>query len=258
MHLVGLRHPGVDVGGLRGRQHDRRGQRHGHAARAADQLVEHHLLDLQVVLGGDLLGNHEVVAGLGLARVGDGGSADLEVALGRGQLLGHGHLLRAHQGQAVLAGEHVEVGLAHAHDEVLLGDGEHRLRHFGLALALLVGGPVGGAVQRLRGVDAHVLRGEVARGAAAAAGAGQGVDVQVAAVHARGEPDGRQDAGLGLRGARQVGLVLGPRALVGGVEAARGIVEFVQCLALGRQCEQARNGACEGCGKRQKPGPGRH
>jgi hypothetical protein len=155
--------------GTGGGQHHRRGQRQRRAAGAPDQLVERDLLDLQVVLGRDLLRDHQVVAGLRLARVGDGGGADFEVALGEGELLGHRGLLRAHQRQRVLLGQHVEVALAHAHDQVLLGRGEHGLRDFGLALALLVGGPGGGPVERLRGVDADALRVEVARAPSPAA-----------------------------------------------------------------------------------------
>src|SRR3546814_15118441 len=60
----------------------------------------------------------------------------------------------------------LEVRLAHAHHEILIGDGEHRLRDVDLALALLVGGPVRGPVERLRRVDADALGVEAARGVA--------------------------------------------------------------------------------------------
>ena len=98
---------------------DRRRQRLGLARRACRPAVERELLDAQVVLGRDFLRDHQVVAGLRLARVGDGGGADLEVALGRGQLLGHRGLLRLHEGQRVLRRQHVEVSLADADDQVL-------------------------------------------------------------------------------------------------------------------------------------------
>ena len=98
-------------------------QRQAHAHRlgigGADLLVEQALLDGQVVLGRDFLGNHQVKACLRFAGVGDGGSAHFKIALGRRQLLSHGCFLGAHKGQAVTGGKHVEVGGAHAHHQVL-------------------------------------------------------------------------------------------------------------------------------------------
>src|SRR5438128_1727396 len=82
-----------------------------------------------------------VVGGLGFVGVGDGLGADLEVALGRGQLLGGRGLLGARRFQRVLGRQHVEVGLGHARDQVLLGLGELGLRDGLLQLALLVGFP---------------------------------------------------------------------------------------------------------------------
>ena len=74
----------------------------------------------QVVFGCNFLRNHQVVAGLGFARVGHGGGAHLEVALGRGQLFRHCGFLGLHEGQRVLRGQHIKVGLAHAHQQVLV------------------------------------------------------------------------------------------------------------------------------------------
>ena len=74
----------------------------GAHAGAADQLVERDALGAQVVVGGDLLRGGEVEARLRLARVGDGRGADLEIALGRGELLGDGGLAGARGGQRVL------------------------------------------------------------------------------------------------------------------------------------------------------------
>ena len=91
----------------------------------------------QVVLGGDLLRQHQVEARLRLARVGDGGGADLEVALGRGQLLGRSPpCARASKAERVLRGQHVEVGLRHADDQVLAGGRQLVFGQVALALAL--------------------------------------------------------------------------------------------------------------------------
>ena len=121
-------------------------------------MVERNLLDAQVVVGGDLLGHHEVVLGLRIARVGDGCGADFKVALGRCQLFGHRRLLRLDEGQVVLRRQHIEVGLADAHDQVLVGAGQLGLGQVHLLDALLVAGPVGGTVQRLRCAQRAVLR----------------------------------------------------------------------------------------------------
>jgi hypothetical protein len=91
------------------------------------------------LLGGNFLRQHQVEAGLRLARVGDGGGADLEVALGGGQLLGHGGLLGLHEGQRVLRGQHIEIGLRGAHDQVLLGRVQLGLGDVDRQLGLLVG-----------------------------------------------------------------------------------------------------------------------
>jgi hypothetical protein len=59
-------------------------------------------------------------AGLGFALVGDGGGADVEIALGEFQLLRRA-FWACTVVSAVLGGQHVEVGLADAHDQVLCG-----------------------------------------------------------------------------------------------------------------------------------------
>jgi hypothetical protein len=187
------------------------------------QRVERQPLDAQVVVGGDLLRHHEVVAGLRLAGVGDGGGADLEVALGRRQLLAHGLLLRLHEGQRVLRRQHVEVGLADADDQVLRGGGQLRLRQVDLQPALLVGGPVGRPVQRLRGRDGGAL------GAEGTVGDGR-VDVQRGPAGCRRQVGLRQDAGGGLVGAREVGVVLRLGRLPRGVVGARRFVQLLQAL----------------------------
>ena len=255
VHVFGLQDPCVDVGRQRRRQHDRRSQRRRRAARSPDQLVEHDLLHLQVVLGSDLLRDDQVVAGLRFARVGDGRGADFEVALGRCELLGDGHLLRPHQRQAVLAGQHVEIRLAHAHDQVLIGGGEHGLRDIGLPQALFVGGPVGRPVDRLRCVDANVLRVVVASHRALRAG--QHVDAEIGAACPCRQPHRRQDAGLGLCRARQAGVVLRTCTLVGCVVAACGVEKLDQALAVCRRYDRGKE-RCERGRKWEKPGPEGH
>ena len=118
----------------RDRRRRRQRDRHGELARldvaAADQLIERDPLGDEVVVGGDLLRRRQVEARLRFARVGDGRRADLEVALGRRQLLGDRRLVGARRLQRVLGAEDVEVGLADAQHQVLLGGvevGERRL-----------------------------------------------------------------------------------------------------------------------------------
>ena len=118
----------------RDRRRRRQRDRHGELARldvaAADQLIEGDPLGDEVVVGGDLLRRRQVEARLRFARVGDGRRADLEVALGRRQLLGDRRLVGARRLQRVLGAEDVEVRLADAQHQVLLGGvevGERRL-----------------------------------------------------------------------------------------------------------------------------------
>jgi hypothetical protein len=106
------------------------------------QHVQRHALDAQIVFSGNFLGDHQVVAGLGFAGVGDGGRAHFKIAFGRGQLLIDSDFLRLDKGQAVLAGQHVKVGLAQAHHQVLFGDGQNSIGLLALALALHIGGHV--------------------------------------------------------------------------------------------------------------------
>ena len=154
----GLQHPGVDICRLDRAQHRRRGQAARLRALFADQLVERNFFHAQVVLGGNFLRQHQVVAGLGFTGVGDGGGANFKVALGRGQLLGHSRLLGFYKGQAVLRGQRVKVGLAGTHNQVLLGGVKQRARQVHLFFALVVSGPVARAVQRLRSADRAALR----------------------------------------------------------------------------------------------------
>jgi hypothetical protein len=119
--VLRLLHPGVDVGGQQFGQGARNGQRLGVGIGLADQLVQCQFLDVQIVIGRDFLRDHKVIAGLRFARVGDGGRANLEIALGRRQLLGHRRFLGPHEGQAVLRAQHVEISLADANNQVLFG-----------------------------------------------------------------------------------------------------------------------------------------
>ena len=95
-------------------------------------------------------------------RVGDGGGADLEIALGLRQLFGNGGLLRLDGGQGVLRGQHVEVGLCRAHDQVLRGLAELRLGLRDLELGLLVLRPILHAEQGLRECHRPAVAVEVA------------------------------------------------------------------------------------------------
>jgi hypothetical protein len=116
-------------------------------------------------------GGGQVEAGLRFARVGDGGGADLEIALGRGQLLGDTALLKRLGAQRVLRGQHVEIGLRHAHDQVLLGGFEVGLGHVQRPPGLLQRGAVAAVEQRVPALHAD-------RGIAVAdAGTGDGVDL---------------------------------------------------------------------------------
>ena len=115
----------------------------------ASQLVKGNFLDAEVVLGGNLLGRSKVKPGLGLARVGDGGSADFKVAFGRRQLFAYSRFLGLDKGQAVLCGQHVKVSLADTHDQILIGSGQLGLGEIDLFETLLVTRPVAWPVQRL-------------------------------------------------------------------------------------------------------------
>ena len=103
---------------------------------AADQRSSASCFDAQVVLGRDLLRQHEVVARLRLARVGDGGRCrPRSCAWPRRAARRSPSSARARR-QRVLRRQHVEVGLADADDQVLLGGVELRLRRGRPALAL--------------------------------------------------------------------------------------------------------------------------
>lgn len=105
----------------------RRGQLHpgrqfGQRARGrADDLGQFLAAHVQVVLQAQFLRHHQVVARLRFVGVGDGGVAQLEIALGRLQLAGHGGLLGLGRGQGVLGVQHVEIGVGHAQQQVLVG-----------------------------------------------------------------------------------------------------------------------------------------
>jgi hypothetical protein len=240
--LLGVLNPGRHIGGAEGRQGHRSGQWLGHGIDLAHQGVQRDLLDAQVVFGSNFLRNHQVKAGLGFAAVGDGGSAHLEVALGRCQLLGHGRFLCAHKRQRVLGGEHIKVGLAQADDEVLRGCAELRLGLRQLPLGLVERGPVGRAEQRLgrAGRDVLVAKGPVHHRVAV---------VKQGARHAGAQIGRRQQSGACLLGPCAVGVVLGLGRLPGGVVGPRQFVKVDQALGLGLNGESAGERGSEG----QKP-----
>ena len=192
--VFGLLHPRGDAGGLQRGQLHRLGQGLGLQRAFAYQLLQRQAFDLQVVGCGNLLRIHQIMAGLGLAGVGDGGGANIEVALGKFQLFLHGALLGLHGGQRVLGGQHIKVALAHAHQQVLRGGVQLGAGQLHIALALAVGDGVGRAEQRLAGLDGRALL----VGAVQHAG---DVGVHLGA--------GVVGAGLGAYAGQQAGLGLG-------------------------------------------------
>ena len=167
---LGLLDPDVHVARLQCWQLQGECQREWLCVVLANQLVERNFLHTQIVLGCNLLGNHQVVPGLRFAGIGDGGGANLKVAFGRRELLGHRGLLGFYKGQAVLRGQHVKVALANTHDQVLIGALQLGLGQIKLLDALLVAGPVGRAVKWLRRADGGALRSEGAVAAGAQIG----------------------------------------------------------------------------------------
>ncbi len=224
----GLFHPGIHVGGLR----------HGHPGLVVqesefgrlpvDELFQGPLFHIQIVLGGDFLGSGEVVAGLGLMGIGDGGGPHLETLPGLGQLFGEGLLLGLGGGQGVLGLEHVEIGRCHPQQQILLRQLELLVALEGLELGLLV------ALQILLPVEGlDQGQGETVGGVAVAAQAAVGVGI--AGVGA--QTQGGQQAGLALgylflagvpggTGGRQLGVVFPSQlvdvAQIGGIRQAGG------------------------------------
>ena len=125
------------------------GQTLGFGIAHAHSQIQGQAFDAQVVFCGNFLGRAQVKTGLRIAHARDGGGAHFKVAFGRGQLFLHRLLLGLHGGQAVLAGEHVKVGLRDAHQQVLLGCFVLGCGLFKQATALFVGGPSCWAVDRL-------------------------------------------------------------------------------------------------------------
>ena len=198
--------------GLRQRARRGRGQ--------AGDLLQREAGHAPFVFGGDFLRVGQVEPGLRLAAVGDGGVAHFKVLARRFQLLAHGGLEGARQLQAVVRGQHVEIRLRQARDQ-LLGGGLPL--HFGqrhLALALRGGDAVGRAVQRLAGVEVETALGETA-----GVVDGAQVHIQMRARNVAAQPRLRQQprARLPRPGARRLQLRLG--GLQGGVVLARGIVQ---------------------------------
>jgi hypothetical protein len=151
--LVGLLDPCAHVGGLRRAQNHRAAHTGELSHRLAHDLFERADLDFHVVLAHQLLRHDQVVARLRIARVGDGGRAHDEVALGLLELPGHRRLLRQDGAQVRAREQHVEVALRHPRNELLGGHRKLGLGLFDLHPRLLVGGVVLRPVQRL--VDLH-------------------------------------------------------------------------------------------------------
>ena len=124
--LVRLLHPGIDVSGQQCGQSQRQGHGFGHDVGFSDGLVKGQAFYQQVIFGRQLLGNHQVVTCLRFAGVGDGGGADFKIAFGGSQLFGHRRFLCQYKGQAVSRRQHIKVGLADAHHQVLVSSGKLR------------------------------------------------------------------------------------------------------------------------------------
>ena len=221
----GLRHPLLDIGRHDRRQRHRYSQRLGLHALAADQLVQRQALDVEVVLGRQLLRHRQVKACLRLAGVGDGLRADFEVALGRGELLGNRLLGGAHRLQRVGRGQHVEIGLRQPHDQVLLGAHQLGVGDLDGALGLgnrLVIGPVeqrrhGGHTGRGGGAES-VQRAGVGRLTGGACGVDDGVERRPLQ---RPGLLGPENCRFSLQAGRLVDRVIVPRRVVQGLQALR-------------------------------------
>ena len=139
-----LRHHSWQVGG----QAQGFGLRAGHASNG----IERQLFHPHIVFGGNFLRNDQVKPGLRLTRVSDGGRADFKISFGRGQLLRYSRFLGLYKRQGVLRRQRVEVGLAGAYQQVLLGGVKHRFGRINLLEALLISSPVRGPIERLIGI----------------------------------------------------------------------------------------------------------
>ena len=155
--LVGLVNPRRHVRRLRRAQVHRRGQLREPAHRLAHDLFECARLDLHIVLAHQLLRHDQVVARLRIARVGDGGRAHDEVALGLLELARHRRLLRQRRAQVHARQQHVKVPLRHPRHEVLRGRRQLRLGLLDLHFGLLVDRIVLRPVQRLVDPDPVVV-----------------------------------------------------------------------------------------------------
>ena len=147
--LLGCRDPIVDVVGPGKGQGELLLQRRQPLGQLVDELLQRLAFDLPIVLVDDFLRHRLVIAGLCFIGVRDGRRADLEISLGLGQLFADGGLLRLRHGDVVFRQQHIEVGLRHAQNQILLRGRELRLALQHLLLGLIVGRPVLRPVQRL-------------------------------------------------------------------------------------------------------------
>ena len=224
---LGLLYPEADVVGLHRVQQYRCAHWFGLRAALAHQLVQRQRLDAQVVVGGQFLGHGQVVAGLGVTGVHNGGGADLEVAFGRGQLFGHGGLQAAHIGQAVGGGQHIEEGLTDPHDQVLLGGQQLVLGQLGRFFSLGEACPVAGAIQGLGCSQGGRLQ-------AVILAAQRGERTVLAGLADRcTQTHGGQYSGSRLFPMGQCGIGLRFGRLVAGVIALGCVEQFHQALGLG-------------------------
>ena len=157
-------------------------------------------------------------------------------------MLGHRGFLRFHEGQAVLRSEHVKVALTDAHDQVLIGAGQLGLGQIKLLDALLVAGPVGWAIKRLRRADGGAL------GAVGTVAAGTQIrdDFLRRARQPERQIRRRQNRRLGLIGFRQRCVKLRFGRLVGRIKAACRLVQLDQTLRLRRQRQSRSDGNKKG------------
>ena len=237
---LGLVAPLVHAGRLRGRQLHAVGQFGQRARGGADDLGQFLAPHFQVVLQAQFLGHDQIVAGLGLVGVGNGGVAQLEIALGRFQLPGDGGFFGLGGRQRVLGVEHVEVGVGHAQQQVLVGLLQLHLDVGDDELGLFVVLPAAPVEQGLG-------QGQVPYAAPAAVGHAQAAGAAGFLVGAAGLGGNQgQQQGARLRLFLQAGAVVGARRAVDRVIAQRRLPDLHQVLGA----RQRRADAC-GAGKYQ-------
>ena len=136
--------------------------------------------------------------------------------------------------------QHIKVGLADPHDQVLVGRqqlGLCQLKHFH---ALLVLGRVRGPVQGVRGAQSRILGAITAVRRGPKTGRHRNIGLR----HARSQRHRGQVECLGLIGPELVGFILRFGRLVGRIKRACRLVQIDQALGVNRQ------GGCGQCSEK--------